>query len=402
MLSRKSPQLISYGFSHHLFEQAAALSQSFEEYRMITPSYISKGYAKLASAIHPWLGKQFAKRTHPVLDPKFSATYPVEHLYQLWAKLRKQPFSYFQAHSRMARRILNDFEPPLALLTIDTGAESLFKAWKGKTFCILDLTIAIPQYRSHIYDQAAKESWNKNVKFHYPCDWELQRYGDEIQLADLILCPSKFVFDSCRFAGVPENRLRILPYGFDPGRFHVDHGSRNDTSTFKIVFVGSFCYRKGSHILLDAFHQLNNAYSNVELHIFGKVIDPPNYQTENVIFYGHLPQTVLAEKLKEMDVMAFPTFFEGSAYAVYQALASGLPVITTPNCGSVVDDSCGILLEEISPDSLYKSLERLYLHQDNLRKMSMAAPKVACQYSWQNYGIQLNKILHEVIPSLSR
>lgn len=401
MTTLNCSQLISYGFSHHLFEQAAILSQTFQKYRMITPSYVSKRSAKLAAAVNPWLGKQFSKRTHPNLDAKFASTYPIEHLYQLSAKVRKQPFSYFQAHNRMAQRILKDFQPPVALLSVDTGAESLFEAWKGKAFCILDLTIAIPHYRSHIYNQATQDRWNSGVEFHYPCDWELQRYENEIQLADLILCPSKFVLDSCRFAGIPGERLRILPYGFDPGRFHASSVPKRSNRKFKVVFVGSFCYRKGSHILLEAFHKLKDTYSDVELHVFGEVINPPQNQAENVIFHGHIPQAILAEELKKMDVMAFPTFFEGSAYSVYQALASGLPVITTFNCGSIVNKSCGILIDKISPNALFESLKKLYLDRNLLKEMAAEAPKFAHQYSWQTYGIRLNQILREAVPGLN-
>ena len=400
MTITSSLDLISYAFSHHLFEQAVPLSKFLQSYMMVTPSYASSNLVKTVSHINKNLGQILAKRNHPDLESSFAKTYPIEHLYQLLAKLKRQPFSYFHAHDRMATRIIRDFLPPKALIAIDTGAESLFRAWKGKTFCILDLTIAIPQYRVHIYDQARRKSWNQFVHFHYPCDWELDRYKAEIDMADLILCPSQFVFDSCLFSGIEANRLRVLPYGFNPGIFRAATRNSFRKNNFKIAFVGSFCYRKGSHILLEAFCKLSNRFNDVELHIFGKIIDKPSFSSSQIIFHGHVPQSTLATELVTMDVLAFPTFFEGSAYSVYQALACGLPVVTTANCGSVVNESCGMILDEVSPIALYAALEKLYCDRDQLYSMSLAATEVVKHYSWQTYGTKLIQILRDVIPDL--
>ena len=97
-----------------------------------------------------------------------------------------------------------------------------------------------------------------------------------------------------------------------------------------------------------------------------------------------------------MHLLAFPTFFEGSSYAVYQALASGLPVITTQNCGSIVSDSCGIIVQNISPDEFYVAIEKLYLDRTLLQLMSEQAARVARQYTWQSYGAKLVDIIRSI------
>jgi glycosyltransferase involved in cell wall biosynthesis len=392
--------VISYGFANHLLDQAAILSQSIQNYRAVMPSYFPTSLVKKITSVSPKLGQRLAYRTHHQLNPHFVKTYPIELGYQLLAKLKRQSFSYFSAHDRMAARILRDFSPPKVLIAIDTGAESLFRAWQANAFCVLDLSIAIPQYRIHIYNQAKLEQWNSSVHFHYPCKWELERYSAEIAMADLILCPSQFVWDSCRFAGVEENRLRLLPYGFNSDIFNSFGRSQSVTESFKIAFVGSFCYRKGSHILLEAFHKLIQNHSNLELHIFGKIIDEPNPKTSKLFIHGHVPQSTLAKELLHMDVLAFPTLFEGSSLAVYQALACGLPVVTTTNCGSIVNEFCGVLLDEISPVALYETLEKLYFDKLRLQAMSVAATQIASRYTWQNYGSNLMQILEDAVPSL--
>lgn len=395
-----SCSLLSYGFAHHLFQQAAELHARFESYRFATSSYIDAGLVRRIGGLSPRAGRSLARRSHPRLPGSLARSYPIEHAYQACARLFGRPYSYFSAHDRMARRIVGDFHPPKVLLAIDTGAETLFRTWRGRVRCVLDLTIAVPQYRAHVFGAAEADPRNVGVRFHHPGEWELTRYAAETQMADLILCPSEFVMDSCRFVGVPESRLQLLPYGFDPGVFTAPPSPPPPAEPLRIAFVGTFCTRKGSHLLLPAFAAVRSAYPEAELHVFGEVQDGPTATPAGVIFHGRIPQPALAAQLRRMHLMAFPTLFEGSAYAVYQALASGVPVITTRNCGSIVDDSCGIVLREPNAAELREAMLRLANDRVTLGRLALAAPTRVRDYTWANYGSRLQKILCETFPEV--
>jgi glycosyltransferase involved in cell wall biosynthesis len=113
-----------------------------------------------------------------------------------------------------------------------------------------------------------------------------------------------------------------------------------------------------------------------------------------------VPQEVLAAQLPQMDVMAFPTLFEGSAYVVYQALASGVPVITTRNAGSIVDGSCGILLPENTAEALRDALAGCARDRSALANLAAAAPARVRQYTWRHYGDRLSDVLTDAVPEL--
>ena len=53
---------------------------------------------------------------------------------------------------------------------------------------------------------------------------------------------------------------------------------------------------------------------------------------------GPVPRSVVAEHYAWADVFLLPSVCEGSATATYEAIASGIPVICTPNAGSVIED----------------------------------------------------------------
>lgn len=395
-----SASLLSYGFGHHLFQQAAELHARFDGYRFATTSYFDTSVVRRLGGFSPRLGRSLSRRSHARVPGRLARTYPIEHAYQAAARLLRRPYSYFAAHDRMARRIVRDFHPPKVLLAIDTGAEPLFRAWQGQVRRVLDLTIAVPQYRAHIFAGAEADPRNAGVSFHHPGGWELTRYAAEVQMADLILCPSDFVMDSCRFVGAPEARLRLLPYGFDPGVFAPAHTAPAPAEPLRIVFVGTFCTRKGSHLLLPAFAAVRAAHAAAELHVFGDVQDAPATTPSGVTFHGRIPQPELALQLRRMHLMAFPTLFEGSAYAVYQALASGVPVVTTRNCGSIVDDSCGVLLREPDVAGLREALLRLAGDRAALHRLALAAPVRVRDYTWMNYGARLQEILCDAFPEV--
>jgi len=391
--------ILSYGFSHHLFHQAAGLASRVPGYRFATSSYVSPRIVNALRAPFPALARSLARRSHPNLSAALARTYPQEHLYQFAARLTRRPYSYFAAHDRMARRIAHDFEAPGILIAIDTGAESLFRAWHGRSRLVLDLSIATPHYRAHLFTAAERSADHVGVRFHHPGEWELTRYAAELALADLVLCPSEFVRDSCRFLGVPEEKLKLVPYGFDPGRFAPPAVPRPVSSPLRLGFAGTVCYRKGSHLLLAAFARLHRDHPDAELHLYGDVQDAPaNTPGSGVIFHGRVPQEDLATAFRTLDLLAFPTLFEGSAYVVYQALASGLPVITTDRAGSILDPTCGVLLPAITAEALYSTLAALADNRTHLASLAAAAPSFVARHTWADYSMRLHTTLAAAFP----
>ena len=122
---------------------------------------------------------------------------------------------------------------------------------------------------------------------------------------------------------------------------------------------------------------------------------------EGVIRHGHVPLSTLTEHLQRMHLMVFPTFFEGSSLVVYQALALGLPVITTNNCGSVVDETCGQILPDVSARAVEHALEAVRLDPARLTAWRQGATARANGFTWTAYGDHLATILRRLDPELA-
>ena len=98
-----------------------------------------------------------------------------------------------------------------------------------------------------------------------------------------------------------------------------------------------------------------------------------------------------------MDVFVFPTTFEGSSIAVFQAMALKLPVITTMNSGTVLKhgESCEIV-EAGDESGLINAMDKLLYNKDYRQMLAENAYLLSNNYSWDDYKIRLSKILEQV------
>lgn len=118
-----------------------------------------------------------------------------------------------------------------------------------------------------------------------------------------------------------------------------EHGLPNDK--FIICFVGHFDERKGPHRVIDAVRGIDD----IGLVFIGS--GPVRFDEPRILFQGVIPHDGVPEYLSASDVFVLPTLREGSCNAVLEALACGLPVVSS-NRGfnrAVLDDTCSILVE---------------------------------------------------------
>ena len=168
----------------------------------------------------------------------------------------------------------------------------------------------------------------------------IQEEDAEISLADFIFCPGLEVKKSFIEAGVPEHKLILTSYGWSPKRFPPFSIDKPLSDTITVVFVGSVSVRKGAHLLLRAWEK---AGIKGRLLLYG-TMEPAIAETcsrilgrSDVIHRDYTSDIALA--YREADFFAFPSLEEGSPLVTYEAMANGLPVLTSPmGAGAVVRD----------------------------------------------------------------
>jgi glycosyltransferase involved in cell wall biosynthesis len=150
----------------------------------------------------------------------------------------------------------------------------------------------------------------------------------------------------------------------------------------KILFVGNDWVRKGGPTLVRV-HQQHFA-ERAELHIVSQQAIP-DAAARNVFWHGSVPhEKLLAELMSGADLMAMPTSNDMSPFAVLEAAAAGLPVVSTRMGGipeMVLDGQTGLLFDPGAADGFVRAVDRLLGDPGLRRQMGQAARShVASQF----------------------
>lgn len=269
--------------------------------------------------------------------------------------------------------------------------------------CILDVSIASRSYIRKIFEKDIMLSGNSDIKKEQSFLWEenLSRYDEEFFDADYCLVASQFVENSILDLGVDKDKIIKLPYGVNISQFNNCNRYYNDV--IKFLFVGQINRRKGLHHLLNVFSKIDN--NKLELHVAGDGAWRPTLMKKysnnlNIKFYGYVARNEIADLFKSAHIYIFPSLAEGMSLSGIEALASGLPAITTFNAGFsdlITNYKNGIIIDAYNEKSLYEAILWIDNNRNLLENMSLSAEKVAISYTWENYYANLDTIFKNII-----
>jgi len=240
---------------------------------------------------------------------------------------------------------------------------------------------------------------NSDIRPHDSEKWSLVR--QDVQAADIIVANSDFVKDTLvRDEQVDKERIITIPMGANTKLFSPNSSLEKSQSTVNILYVGTISYRKGVHILLEAYKKLN--LPSTKLILVGKagdaleLIDPHD---DTVQYVPHLPNPELAGLYRSASMFVFPSLLEGSALVTYEAMASGLPIITTPEAGSVTrEGQDGFIVPSNDVEALMDRMTFLYTNQDIARKMGVEARQnILENYTWEHYAARIIDLYQAIL-----
>ena len=288
------------------------------------------------------------------------------------------------------------------LYGFDTSSHEMFVRGKQRGLkCVLDQSIV---------HTAAAERMLAEIARHRPqyagsLEWkpysaeEIERRRQEVQLADLIVCPSAHVRDSVIEAGCAPIKATIVPSGIDLDYFSPGPGPAS--SSFRVLFAGHVSQRKGVGTLLEAWKAA--ALSNAELIIAGSLpagFDWRPHLSPNVRLAGHQTRSELRDLYQTCHCLAFPTMIEGLANVVLEAMACGCCVVTTPASGVgdwLKNGENGILLHPQNIEAWAETLRRLAADPSVAERLGRAGVRTAQNFSLKSYGERLMRVLDELL-----
>ncbi len=281
-----------------------------------------------------------------------------------------------------------------AVYAYEDAAEAAFlTATKLGWERIYDLPIAHWATSRRLLDEEAQRwpTWEPTLIGTRDSSRKNERKSRELALADVVVCPSRFVAESLPSAEGRNRRIVIAPFGSPPPIGITPRVPKE--RRLRVLFAGAMTQRKGLADLFAAMRSLRR--SDIELVVLGSpVVDLSFYRRE----YGDFtyePPRPHAEVLNFMatcDVFCLPSIVEGRALVVQEAMSAGLPIIVTPNTGTddmVEEGRNGFVVPIRSPEVIAEKLTWFADNRTELAEFGAAARAAATRVTWESYAAQI-------------
>ena len=195
--------------------------------------------------------------------------------------------------------------------------------------------------------------------------------------------------------------IGVIRNGVDVARFRP--GVSKEPLTF--LYVGRLIERKGLFNLLEAFDNLSETTPNLCLTLVGDGPDRSRLESYcasrgldgKVELTGRLSQEELLPLYREASVFVMPSLEEALGNAVLEAMASGLPIVTTPTGARELLDGNGLIVERGDSEAMRAALER-YAQDRELRLTHGARSReLAESMSWEEMAHAYREIYEKVL-----
>ncbi|OGF58861.1 MAG: hypothetical protein A2Y62_11000 [Candidatus Fischerbacteria bacterium RBG_13_37_8] len=222
--------------------------------------------------------------------------------------------------------------------------------------------------------------------------------NQEMKYTDYIICLSNLAKETMTNNGIEANRIYTVSLGFESKHFALKTFNK-DKKSFTILYVGTITKRKGLHVLLESFKQLNLQESNLIL--VGGESDGMDLLEKYKGLYTHIPfvrQDELQKYYQDADVFVLPSILDSWGMVVLESMACGTPVIISENTGAkdIVTDDAGFVIPVNDIKALKERILFLYNNRNKIQDMGKKAYEIAQHYTWKNYKEKIKEIIIDI------
>jgi len=243
-----------------------------------------------------------------------------------------------------------------------------------------------------------------------------RRREEEWKLADRIIVNSRWSFDALVKQGVPAEKLVMVPLCYEVNAeklkaeilktksrkqkadVSVSAFQFSASSPLRVLFLGQVILRKGIQYLVEAAKLLQG--EPVHFDVVGPIgisADAIKSAPRNMTFHGRANRDQAGVWYQNADVFVLPTLSDGFALTQLEAMAHGLPVIATPNCGEVVTNGKdGFIVPPRDAVSLAEAIKHYLARPDLLPEQKMAVKEKLRQFTLDKLAGRLLELENEL------
>jgi len=295
--------------------------------------------------------------------------------------------------SWMARQIA--YDPCSLFLGYETCTLRAFEAAHAKgAKCLLDIPQFHPTFLHCVLTAAAEKC---KIPVHISVDTPAMaaRKEAEFATADHAIVYSELQKASFEQAGMPAQKIHVVPLWYDPAMwFRPATSMRSGASPLKLLFVGACNLRKGLPFLFEAVRLCR---SDVSLTIVG-LVDNELAETlsryrDHYTYIGPKSKPELRALYASHDILVLPSVADAFGFVALEAMACGMPVVVTTNCGVPVPDPAWVVTAmEISP--LIDRFQYYLRNRSRVEEDGLRASQFASGYTASAFRARMRALYH--------
>lgn len=257
----------------------------------------------------------------------------------------------------------------------------------------------IRHFREAVQQEAAR--WLSGRYPGHPTVAMINRVEEEYRLAPHIRVASHWAAQTLTDRGIARDRVSAVSHSVDLERFKPDETPTVASETLRIVFVGGLTLGKGFAYLLTAIRALRTRH--IALEIVGGTGDPwcrrlfdGLRSNMNVTLAPGDPVAAY----RRADLLVLPTLHDGFGYVIAEAMASGVPVITTSCCGAaewIEPEVSGWVVPAGNQDALTAAIDTAAANRSGLRDMGRHGRRIAEERT-REAGVELQRLVDATLP----
>jgi glycosyltransferase involved in cell wall biosynthesis len=267
----------------------------------------------------------------------------------------------------------------------------------------------LEERRIHVMSREIRKgrAWNYSLRnrlwhrlYHQP------RFHWSIRTADGAHTYSRDVWTMLQLKyNLDSDRVAYIPNGVEP-RFFIPREYRDD-GRLRLLYAGTWLDQRGIFYIRDALRKVTPLLPGLTMTFAGCGV--PEGEIEQ--FFGAelagrivVQRVVPAGKMQELyaghDIFLFPSLMEGLPLVLLEAMATGMPVITTETCGMpdiVEHEFNGLLIAPADAAAIEESVLRLARSVELRQKLGEAARQTMKRYTWERAAKQLEALYRHVL-----
>ncbi len=222
----------------------------------------------------------------------------------------------------------------------------------------------------------------------------------ELQLADAIFVCSELQARLVAKTANPRHGVHVLPLWADGNFWHVATiPTSNDSGPLRVIYAGKINLRKGVPYLMRAVKLCGR---DVQLTLVGSLADELtpllNRDADAVRLRPPCAKSQLRNLYQQHDLLVLPSLGDAFGLVAMEAMACGLPVIVTENCGVPVPDAAW-RVPAMDADAIAARLALYASDRQLCRYHGRIAADFARQFTPERYRRRVKEILCELLGS---